>query len=191
MKNLGQRSGVSHDSARSAWRFIWASRAREAGEEQAVDVLGARHRWRMRGSRLVGLDSRRKVRELGLVEAVEEQDAQNEVMKQRSNEVTRRAERACRRLALFTSICAGAGVKPRSLHCAARRVRGSEREEQASARFGRNDSVAVVSAGGAAEGHCGRLLNGPRRLTRRGIGDFAEDCRTAGASRGRELDGRW
>ena len=41
-----------------------------------------------RGSRFVGLDSRRNVSEFGLVLALEEQEAQNEVMKQRSSEVT-------------------------------------------------------------------------------------------------------
>src|ERR1700722_8700822 len=41
-----------------------------------------------RGSRLVGLDSRRKVRVLGFALALEAQEEQTEAMKQRSNELT-------------------------------------------------------------------------------------------------------
>src|SRR5580693_4846705 len=45
-----------------------------------------------RGSRFVGLDSSRNVSEFGLVLALEEQDEQTEVMKQRSDEVTRQSK---------------------------------------------------------------------------------------------------
>ncbi len=105
-----------------------------------------------RGSRFVGLDSRRNVSELRLVDAFEEQDEQNEqneAMKQRSSEVTRREERRTRRgWVLFTASLADGGIKPGFLHCASRRVRGSEREEKASARFGRNDNDGAVWTNG-------------------------------------------
>src|SRR5579863_3529047 len=129
-----------------------------------------------RGSRLVGLDSRRNVRALGLVFALEEHPEKTEVMKQRSNEVTRRVKSIGWRLAVFPVSLVDGDVLPRFLHSASRRVRPSkvrasrsEREEKAPAPFGRNDSAGVISARGWPQ-------SGLRKLTRWRIGDFSEDC---------------
>src|ERR1700722_670751 len=133
-----------------------------------------------RGSRFVGFDSRRNVSAFGFVFALEEQLAQNEVVKQRSNEVTKRAKSLCRRLALFTVSLADGNVLPGFLHCASRRVRKSEREEKASARSGRNDNVSRT-----CDNHWTRTR--PERSARRRIGDFSKYRWTACAGRRRKV----
>src|SRR5215813_876484 len=81
-------SGVAQDSARSPCRFIWESRSRRL-EKRRPSMCCEAASVAKRGSRLVGFDSRRNVRALELVLALEEHETKIEATKQRSNEVTK------------------------------------------------------------------------------------------------------